>query len=410
MNFANHPLAEPEAKAPAAEPNPAAEEQKVADHQNEEEPAPQFSPEPVEEEDPNLPAQGVFAEPSESPLEEESQPEGKSEHRHRHHHHRKHKHKHHKKHGESAEGEIPGEEGEGEESGGTTGKKRRKKTGGGSKKGVKKSKEEAGDDVEQQHKIDEQVGELIQEIMIAAENDRESKAEGKLAIEKLKLLPKIRTELKKSHFHEPFLNKNGLEALYLWIQRHEDGTYPSLDILEGVIDICDELPITTDNLLENGRDLARTIKDISLNNESEELRVKAKRLVEKWSREIYGIETDYHNLSEKEHGYIQFLRHVNATRKKPQSPPREQPKGTADFEDVKTAPRRVNKTELPVKGTLAAISKVGFDFVQRPVSELVVERKREESNVNPLTKRMLQVKKEGRKKTTGTSGKYKDIS
>ena len=323
----------------------------------------------------------------------------KRKHHHRHHHHHKHKH-YRKTSSEEADPESPEEEGAG-------GKRKKKKVSGGGKK-TKKAKLDQENDLELQQKTDEQVDRLINEMVATAQKDKEFKAEGKTAMEKLKSLPRIKSELKKIHYHEPFLSKNGLEALFLWIQRHEDGSYPCLDILEGIIDICDELPITTDNLLETGRELARTIKDISINNDSEQIRVKAKRLVSKWSRGIYGVDADGHNLSEKEHGYTQFLRHISAARKKPQAAQTDQPKGSTDFEDVKTAPRRVNKTELPVKGTLAALSKVGFDFVQRPVSELVVDRRREESNLTPLMKRMIHVKREGKKKPIGN--KYKDIA
>eukprot|EP01022_Parablepharisma_sp_SALTPOND_P000855 TRINITY_DN105149_c4_g1_i1.p2 TRINITY_DN105149_c4_g1~~TRINITY_DN105149_c4_g1_i1.p2 ORF type:complete len:464 (+),score=66.26 TRINITY_DN105149_c4_g1_i1:119-1393(+) len=352
---------------------------------------------------PEVPDEDLGANPDEgndefNPYEGEVGEEGgerKKKHRHRHHH--RHKHKHRRKHREGSGEEVEGENPEGEN---ISGKRKKKRSEGGSRK-TRISKKEQENDLERQQRIDEQVDRLVSKIFKAAQSDRENKAEGNIAMEKLKLLPEIKSELKKVHYHEPFLSKGGLEALSLWVQRHEDGSYPCLAILEGVIDICDELPITTDNLLEGGRDLARSVKEIALTNESDQLRVKAKRLMEKWSRGIYGIDTDYHNLSEKEHGYVQFLRHINANRGK--KPTAEQPKGTADFEEVKAGPQRVNKTEYPVRGTLAAMSKVGFDFIQRPASELVINKKKQESNLTPLMRRMIQVKREGRKKVAGSN-------
>lgn len=308
----------------------------------------------------------------------------KKEHRHRHHHR---KHKHHRRSGEEKDqSKLSG--------------KRKKKSGEASQK-LRKVKDD--EDLIAYKIIDENVAKLIDNIVGAAEVDKQNKAEGKLALEKIKLLPEIKSQLKKTQYHETFLEKKGLYALSLWTQRNEDGSYPCFDILQGVLDICGDLPVTTDNLLECGKELGRSIKEIYKTSESEQLRVKAKRLIDKWSRNIYGIETNSYNLSEKEDGYTQYLRHLNKNFKRREEKEKiEEENDSDDLEDEKNASQKASKAAPPIRRSLAAVSKVGFDFIKRPASQFIPDRKgggrKEESAMSELKRKMVQVKRDGKKK------------
>ena len=328
---------------------------------------------------------------------EEENIEEKS-HKHRHHHH---KHKHHRSHSKHNE-ENPDEVENSEKTGG----KRKKK----SSKEPKKLKKVKGDeDLERQADIDREVDVIIKEIEDAASSDIQSRSEGKLASEKICTLPKIKAELKKTQYQESFLSKRGLQALGLWIQRYEDGTRVCFDVLNGIMEICNELPITMDYLYESGRELAHCITDIYKTHDSEQLRVMAKRLIDKWSRQIYGIDAESYNHSDREQGYVQYLKHIKDNFEDKEKQESSEENNKADFEEVKVGTRGVNRTAPPGKKTLASISKMGFDFIKRPESDVIIEKKKEESSVTPLMRKMLQVKRDGKKKPSA-GAKYKSAS
>jgi hypothetical protein len=296
----------------------------------------------------------------------------KKEHKHRHRH-RKHKHS---KHSEGSK---------------LSGKRKKHPT----ESIGKEKKLKDSENIVEEEIIYEQVEKIVEKIRQAAITDKQNKAEGKLALAKITLLPKIQAQLKKAQLHEAFLEKEGLSALSMWTQRNEDGTYACFEILQGILDICNDLPVRTDHLLEFGRELARSIKDIYKTSESEQLRLKAKKIIDKWSRHIYGVEASSYNLSEKEYGYTQYLRHVNARYEKQQDKQKENEE-SEDFGDEREGG---NKKISEIKGSLAAISKMGFDFIKRPMSTVTIDKKmKNESSMTPLKRVMLQVKRDGKKK------------
>ncbi len=253
--------------------------------------------------------------------------------------------------------------------------------------------------------IDEQVNKLMDDMDQAAKKDQENKAAGKITFEKLKLLPKIKAELKKNHYHEPFLSKAGCNILALWIQRYPDGTLPCLDVLDGVLDIVDNLPITKKYLHET-KDLGTGVMSLYKTNESVQLRMKAKRLIDKWCRTLFGIDLDYQNLSDKEQNYMQFQKYINSITKKaaPASPagPREASGKMLDFEEVKAAsPRQPSTLGLVTERQMNV--RMGFDYIQRPVSEIFTEHKKEESSMTGIMRKIIQVKRDGRKKPSAIS-------
>ncbi len=383
------PVSAPESQPPAVA-EPIEVQPEAAQPQPEAEPAGEKSANPAD--DPNVPAAPGAEQPSQSAEEEK---------KHHHHHHRHHhKHLHHKRGapegGDQPEGQDEGEDDDEAEEGSDEESMPRKS------KGSANREAEAA----MQSRIEVQVDQIIDEIRAAAQEDRKSKAEGKLAISKLKLLPKIKTELKKVHFHEPFLAKNGCEALSEWLERHEDGSYSCLDILEGVIDICDGLPIQTDHL-QACKELGRTMMDIYQNNESEQLRVKAKKLIDRWCRGIFSIDLDYHNLSEKEDNYVQFQRHISSMKRKTPAPAvRVEEKKSTDFEEVRKGHYSEQSYEAKLAGQqLIDSAKTDLDFVQRPTSEIMVKDKREPQPVSSLMKRIIQVKRDSHRGIYSTKKK-----
>jgi len=316
---------------------------------------------------------------------EEVQEEQPKKKRHKHkHRHRKHKHKKH-----SDKPKLSG---------------KRKKY---SAEGTRRSKKlKDSENLEGEEIIYEQAEKIVKEIREAAEIDRQNKAEGKLALAKVTLLPRIQAQLKKTQLHEAFLEKEGLSALSMWTQRNEDGTCACFDILQGILDICNDLPVKTDHLLEFGRELAHSIKEIYKTSESEQLKIKAKKLIDKWSRNIYGVEGSSYNLSEKEYGYTQYLRNLNARNEKEQDEQRED----EDYEDFEDEKEESDKKTSQVKESLAAISKMDFDFIKRPQSTVVIDKKKKnESGMTLLKRVMTQVKRDGRKKPSAGL-KYKSSS
>jgi len=262
----------------------------------------------------------------------------------------------------------------------------------------KKTKEDDEDDLEKNQVIDMEVDQIINEMATAAQNDRDSMAKGEIAIAKITLLPKIRREMKKMVYHEPFITKKGLQVLAQWIERHEDGTFPCINILEGILDICDELPVSKDDLIETGKELCQGIKLVHDCTKSTQVKNKAYKIMERWSNLYNEINMDDNNLEARARGYEQFLRHKNIPHQKPPSPPKQPQNKVTDFEEVKVLPRRVNKSEIASRVSYLTQKKLGLDFIHRPVSEIQVEKKKSQSSMAPIMRSLVQVKRSNKKR------------
>ena len=136
---------------------------------------------------------------------------------------------------------------------------------------------------------------------VATEQDRESVAANKPAVFKLRMLKEMTDKLKHVDLHESFLRHGLLKVLASWLNLLPDHNLPNTDVRTAVIDAVRILPIETDlndrkeELKRSG--LGRLIMFLStLPEETANNRKKCKALVEKWSRPVYELSSQYRDL------------------------------------------------------------------------------------------------------------------
>lgn len=139
---------------------------------------------------------------------------------------------------------------------------------------------------------------------VAAEQDRESVLEKKPAVHKLRMLKEMTEKLKEVDLHEAFLRHGLLKVLASWLSLLPDHNLPNTTVRTAVIDAVRLLPVETDltdrkeELKRSG--LGRIVMFLStLPEETPANRKKCKDLVEKWSRPVYELSSQYRDLRQE---------------------------------------------------------------------------------------------------------------
>ena len=152
--------------------------------------------------------------------------------------------------------------------------------------------------------ITSEVLNFLARMEVATEQDRESVTAGKPAVHKLRMLKEMTAKLKEVDLHEIFLRHGLLKVLAQWLALLPDHNLPNTTVRTAVIDAVRLLPIETDlndrkeELKRSG--LGRMIMFLSsLPEESSANRKKCKDLVEKWSRPVYELSSQYRDLRQE---------------------------------------------------------------------------------------------------------------
>lgn len=153
------------------------------------------------------------------------------------------------------------------------------------------------DDLEQF--LDEKILRLKDEMNIAAQidvdtlNKRLEMGENSLiAMQKVKLLPKVESALNKAHLADTILDNNLLQSVRIWLEPLPDGSLPSFEIQKSLFAALEKLPIKTEHLKESG--LGRVIIFYTKSKRVEPpLARLADRLIAEWTRPIIGASDNY---------------------------------------------------------------------------------------------------------------------
>lgn len=97
--------------------------------------------------------------------------------------------------------------------------------------------------------------------------------------------------LKIAKYQEIFLEMNGCIVLAKWLSPMPDGCFPHSKILTSVLSCIADMDIETEHLETFA--LGKAVMAVAEGAESVQIRKKAKALVDKWSRQIYGINTSW---------------------------------------------------------------------------------------------------------------------
>lgn len=139
---------------------------------------------------------------------------------------------------------------------------------------------------------DDMVNQLREKMRTAAIDDAECVRNGKPAMSKLKLLPDVKTVLRKGSLADTILDNNLLEAVRIWLEPLPDASLPAYEIQKELFAAMDRLPIKTIHLRESGLG-----KVVIFYQRSKRPQLSIKRTVDKlvgdWTRPIMGRSDNY---------------------------------------------------------------------------------------------------------------------
>ena len=240
-----------------------------------------------------------------------------------------------------------------------------------------------------EEQIKEESQKFIGKLRECVEEDKHLQRENKPSLEKLKMLPKIRTFLANIYYQKEFLDQEGLEVLQNWLKRNRDGTYPPLNQISTILDVLFNLNrIEIEHL--KSCSIGGYVMEIS-NNESLSKNIinKAKEIVKKWSRIVYRINVDY-SKNEIENDDSKYREFKENTRKfyedediedkaEEEEEGEEDDEGKIKRKELKDVPLE-NLQEYEIYHSSKIPKKGLFDFSKKPISN-IEQRKSDEMGV-----------------------------
>eukprot|EP01134_Creolimax_fragrantissima_P000077 CFRG0077T1 len=165
--------------------------------------------------------------------------------------------------------------------------------------------------------VDELVAKLVDEMAIAAQKDRECVINGALALHKLKALDLVLEELniksatgKNSDGiprQQNYIENGVLIAMKAWLDPLPDKSLPHNKIRRGLLQVLTNMQLDQhrENLKESG--IGRAIMMLYRHpKETAENKKTCLALINKWSRQVHGLSTDYRNMSSEDRREIQI--------------------------------------------------------------------------------------------------------
>lgn len=153
------------------------------------------------------------------------------------------------------------------------------------------------EDLEQM--LDEKILRLKDAMNVAAQKDSETLNERietgdtkLVAMEKVKMLPKVTTVLSKVNLADTILDNNLLQSVRIWLEPLPDGSLPAFEIQKSLLSALENLPIKTEHLKESGLGKVMIFYTKSKRVEPRLARL-AEKLVAEWTRPIIGASDNY---------------------------------------------------------------------------------------------------------------------
>ncbi|XP_055327317.1 protein IWS1 homolog [Paramacrobiotus metropolitanus] len=147
---------------------------------------------------------------------------------------------------------------------------------------------------------DERITEIITEMKAAADTDRKANARGECATKKITMLPRIMNILRKQDLQTAFLDCGILSPLADWLAPLPDGNLTHLKIRESILKILEDMSSISPEQLKNSGIGKAVMLLYKHPKELKENRTRAGKLIQEWSRPIFGTSTNYRSMSREE--------------------------------------------------------------------------------------------------------------
>eukprot|EP01027_Heterolobosea_sp_BB2_P015357 GEZU01021979.1.p1 GENE.GEZU01021979.1~~GEZU01021979.1.p1 ORF type:complete len:455 (-),score=170.74 GEZU01021979.1:125-1465(-) len=260
---------------------------------------------------------------------------------------------------------------------------------------------------------DKEAFELVEQITAAYELDKKALRAGKPATNKLKLLPKLQEKIPKVYLQQKLIEHRLLDRLRDWLDFLPDGSLPNVNIRTAILALLAEFPVKGDTDRIRRKDdefkgiekhhlkeseIAKVVLRLSRHPQetSENQRV-ASKLIQKWSRLVFGLTSNYRNLAKYED---EIARRTLSAKKA-----RGEGSSSSSRNEIITNP---NRARIPAR--------VDLEFVKRPEKK-VAEAERKVSAPPPAQQRLAKklaelkkpIKREGRAAKVAVEGKSKSL-
>ncbi|ANZ74946.1 BA75_02939T0 [Komagataella pastoris] len=159
----------------------------------------------------------------------------------------------------------------------------------------KPNKRKKNDDVDLEQMQDELIQQLKLQMEESAIRDANNIEQGKPAIFKLKLLPKVKDILLRANLADSILDNNLLASVRLWLEPLPDASLPAYQIQKVLFDAIKSLPIKTSHLRESGLGKVMVFYQKSKRVEPN-LKRTAEKLISDWTRPIMGASDNYKDM------------------------------------------------------------------------------------------------------------------
>ena len=248
--------------------------------------------------------------------------------------------------------------------------------------------------------------ELLRRMDAACKKDDELFRQGQPALNKVGLLKKVEEMVSLTAMQGTLLDYDVLGVLSEWLMVKSDNTLPSHTVRVAVYKMLDKLPCQSEHLKRKTEGSKRTIGQTVITllkhkDETRENKVLIKGLVEKWSRGIYGKQTDLRNSAGGGAGELMDVAHQYQERRNMNSYATQAAAAeSASFDEVV---KRTGGAEGGNVGRARAPYSSGFVYTVKPESKLGLGSKDSLAHDDSRLK-VLKIVKES-KRGSGTTGK-----
>lgn len=142
---------------------------------------------------------------------------------------------------------------------------------------------------------------FLERMMKARDDDTKAYKKGLPALEKIKMLREVEMIMMKAQHRVYLLDNMLLPVFTAWLDRLPDGTLPNVQVRTTLLTILLELRMDEDwvNRLEQSQGLGKVVHFLRRNESHEPNKRIAEKIMNKWAREVYKTDSNFHDLLEE---------------------------------------------------------------------------------------------------------------